>query len=165
MQRRERLLARARNVCRDRSDAEDLVQETLVRFIQTFEKVVVPPDPRSCESWMMTTLINLFYGQCRKRKVQEENAKEPSLSNELVTPLEPSAGSVFDVVTSEHLAKALPLLSPKLRETFVLHAEGKSYQEIAQAFGVPVGTVAKRLYDARAKLRELLQRFISPEVH
>ena len=113
MQRRERLLARAMNVCRDRSDAEDLVQETILRFIQTFEKVAVPPDPRSCESWMMTTLINLFYGQCRKRKVQEERAREPGLSNELVTPEEPQVGSVCDVVTTEHVAQALPLLSPK----------------------------------------------------
>lgn len=160
MQRRPLLLMRAKNVCRNATDAEDLVQDTIVRFMQSFGSVAVPPDARQCEAWMMRTLQNLFIDQCRKRKVQELGAKEPSLSNELAPPA--AAGDpVFDAITHEQIAEALDGLSPKLRETFKLHLAGKKYHEITAILGVPMGTVAKRIHDARAKLQKLLTR-LSP---
>jgi RNA polymerase sigma factor (sigma-70 family) len=157
-QRRGRLLARARNLCRNADDAEDLVQETVFRFLLHQKAKAEPPDPRSCEAWMMTTLAHLFFGQCRKRKVQEAGAKEPSLNNELVPPPDLSAEPAYDALTSGEISEALHMLSPKLRETFEMHASGKKYHEIARFFGIPVGTVGKRLADARAKLRELLKK-------
>jgi RNA polymerase sigma-70 factor (ECF subfamily) len=156
MQRRTLLVMRAKNVCRNVSDAEDLVHETIVRFMQFFGSVAVPPDPRQCEAWMMRALQNLFVDQCRKRNIQEQRAKEPSLSNELA-PQEPAGDPVFDAITSEQIAEALDKLSPKLRETFKLHLAGKKYHEITEILGIQMGTVAKRLHDARAKLHELLK--------
>jgi RNA polymerase sigma-70 factor (ECF subfamily) len=157
MQRRPLLLMRAKNVCRNPSDAEDLVQETMIRFIQSFGSVAMPPEARLCEAWMMRVVNNLFIDQCRKRKVQELGAKEPSLNNELATQ-EPVGDSVFDEITPEQIAEALDNLSPKLRETFKLHLSGKKYHEIAELLSIPMGTVAKRMHDARAKLHELLKR-------
>ena len=52
------------------------------------------------------------------------------------------------------LDAALARLSPKLRTTFVLFAEaGLSYKEIAEAQGVPIGTVMSRIHEARHKLQ------------
>jgi RNA polymerase sigma-70 factor (ECF subfamily) len=159
IQRRPLLFMRAKNVCRDATDAEDLVQETIVRFMQSFGSVAVPPDPRQCEAWMMRVLQNLFIDQCRKRKVQ--GVKEPSESNEVAAP-EPAADPVFDAITPEQLAEALDNLSPKLRETFKLHLAGKKYLEMTEILGIPMGTVAKRMHDARAKLQKLLERLRPP---
>jgi RNA polymerase sigma-70 factor (ECF subfamily) len=164
-QHRAWLLAKARNMCRNATDAEDLVQETLLRFIQTFEKLEALPPERTCAAWLVTTVTNLFYMQCRKQRVQAQGARDPLLSEEAVVELEPAAPQSGDTLSQEQFAEALQKLSPKIRVTFELHAAGKKYQEIAQSLGVPVGTVAKRLYDARAKLREFLQSSFSSWVH
>ncbi len=160
-QRREWLLAQALNVCRNRTDAEDLVQEALLRFIQSFEKAEVL-SPERCEAWLITTLTNLFRDQCRKRKIQENGAKELSLKDEAEVQ-DPAAPPVYDSITPEEFARALDGLSPKLRATFEMHASGMKYQDIARAQDIPTGTVGKRLRDARMKLRELLQR--NKEMH
>jgi RNA polymerase sigma-70 factor (ECF subfamily) len=164
-QRRKWLVAQARKLCRDASDAEDLVQETLLRFIQTFEKVERLPSDRTYEAWMVTTLTNLFYDQCRKRKVQAQGAQDPRLSEEAVVMPEPPTTEAYDTVTDEQFTEALKSLSPKIRATYELHAQGKTYQEIAQTLDIPVGTVGKRLSDARTKLRDYLKRYTKTGVH
>ncbi len=164
-QQRAWLLAKARNMCRNATDAEDLVQETILRFIQTFERAEPLPTERACAAWLVTTLTNLFYMQCRKQRVQEQSARDPLLSEEAVVTPEPPTPGAGDTVTNEQFAQALQKLSPKVRTTFEMHAAGKKYQDIANSLGVPVGTVAKRLHDARAKLREVLQSSFSSWVN
>lgn len=163
-QRRSWLLAHAKGVCRNGSDAEDLVQESILRFVQFFEKVPVAPNEKSCEAWLVRALTNLFYDQCRKRKVQEHGARELSLGGEAEAP-QPAAQPAFDSITDEHFSQALQSLGPKVRETYALHAAGMKYQDISRKLDVPIGTVAKRLHDAREKLRELLKRHTTPGVH
>jgi RNA polymerase sigma factor (sigma-70 family) len=157
-QRRKWLVIQAMTVCRNASDAEDLVQEASLRFIQRHAEILSPQNERSCEAWMVTTLTHLFYDQCRRKKVQAQGAQDPHLREEAVVTLEPPSEEIYDTLTDEQFAEALKVLSPKIRETFELHAAGKQYQDIARIQGIPVGTVAKRLHDARAKLREVLQR-------
>jgi RNA polymerase sigma-70 factor (ECF subfamily) len=152
-------------VCRNATDAEDLVQETLLRFMLAFEGREVLPNARTCEAWMVTTLSNLFYDQCRKRKVQARGAMDPGISGEDLVEHEPASMPVYDTVTDEQFAQALQCLSPKLREAFELHVAGKKYQDIARILGVQLGTVAKRLHDARAKLREHLLPYTHQGMH
>jgi RNA polymerase sigma-70 factor (ECF subfamily) len=156
-QRRSWLLAQARLMCRNDNDAEDLVQETLLRFIQAFAQVETLPSSRLCEGWLVTTLTHLFYDQCRKKKVQEQRHREPNASDEALAAPEPDAVPVYDTITDEQFAQALHTLSPKLQATLELHAAGKKYHEIARLLGIQMGTVAKRLHDARAQLRKLFQ--------
>jgi len=164
-QHRAWLLAQANNLCRNATDAEDLVQEVLLRFIQNFGQVESLPNERSCEAWLVTTLTHLFYDQCRRRRVQAQGAQDPHLNNEIVEVHEPASRPVYDTLTDEQFAQALQTLSPKMRATFELHASGKKYQDIARSLGIPVGTVSKRLHDARARLREFLLQHINPGVH
>jgi RNA polymerase sigma-70 factor (ECF subfamily) len=158
--RRSWLMAQATKLCRSASDAEDLVQETSLRFIQRYAELMSPQSDRSCEAWLATTLTHLFYDQCRRRKVQAQGVQDPHLLEEaLVTP-EPPSPEVYDTLTAAQFAEALEqALSPKIRATFMLHAAGMPYQDISRSQGIPVGTVAKRLHDARAKLRDFLQRY------
>ncbi|HYO54797.1 RNA polymerase sigma factor [Archangium sp.] len=160
------LLAQANHLCRNATDAEDLVQDTLLRFIQNFGQVEALPNERSCEAWLVTTLTHLFYDQCRRRRVQAQGAKDPHLSNEAVVETdEPGSRPVYDSLTDEQFSEALQALSPKMRATFELHAAGKKYQDIARSLGIPVGTVSKRLHDARARLREFLLQHIQSGVN
>jgi RNA polymerase sigma-70 factor (ECF subfamily) len=159
------LLAQANNLCRNTTDAEDLVQDTLLRFIQTFGQVEALPSERSCEAWLVTTLSHRFYDQCRRQRVQAQGAKDPHLRNEVVEAPGSDSRPVYDTLTDEQFSEALQTLSPKMRATFELHAAGKKYQDIARSLDIPVGTVSKRLHDARARLREFLLRHIHSGVN
>jgi RNA polymerase sigma-70 factor (ECF subfamily) len=97
--------------------------------------------------------------------VQTQGAQDPRLSEEAVVMPEPPTQEVYDTISDEQFSQALRTLSPKIRDTFEQHAAGKKYQDIAQAQGIPVGTVAKRLHDARAKLRAFLQRYTKAGVN
>ncbi|MFY0567840.1 RNA polymerase sigma factor [Archangium lansingense] len=158
MQRQSRLMKQAKNLCGNDADAEDLVQETILRFIQEFgDKENLPPIP-SGEAWLVRTLSNLFFGQCRKLRARVNGARDPALSMEA---READPAPAYDAITSEQFSEALGTLKPKIRETFELRAAGLTYEDIANQLGVPVGTVKKRLHDARKRLREYLQTFLT----
>jgi RNA polymerase sigma-70 factor (ECF subfamily) len=60
-----------------------------------------------------------------------------------------------------HIQMALNKLPPKLRSAVVLHdIEGLAYDEIAQAEGVPLGTVKSRIFNARVALRQHLRPYL-----
>ncbi|SEK55596.1 RNA polymerase sigma-70 factor, ECF subfamily [Stigmatella aurantiaca] len=150
------LLAQTLRWCRDRQEAEDIVQEALLRFLQTFPEDAGLPHPGACEAWLRTTAMRLFYDQCRRRQLQARWVEEAGWSGTGAATEPPGAWPVYDTLTDAQLGEAIHALSPKLRTTFELHAAGQKYQDIAQALGLSLGTVSKRLYDARAKLHKLL---------
>lgn len=159
------LLAQARNVCRNAIDAEDLVQETLLRFIQKSELNALPSEEH-WEGWLVRTLSNLFMDLCRRRKVQQRGAADPSISDGVVVLPGQPPPSIYDSITDEQFAQAVQeALTPVLRETFVMHMAGKKISEIGRFFGIPEGTVRKRLHDSRLKLRESLRRYVPSGVH
>jgi RNA polymerase sigma-70 factor (ECF subfamily) len=155
-QRRGWLLAQARNMCRYEMDAEDLVQEVFLRFIQSFAQQEALPSERSCEAWLATTLTRLFYDQCRRRTVRERKMKDLRWSGEDMVVQKDDSLPVYDSLTDEQWSQAFQALSPKLRATLELYAAGRRYEDIARTLEIGIGTVAKRMFDARTKLRELL---------
>jgi RNA polymerase sigma factor (sigma-70 family) len=161
MQRQSRLMAQAMNLCGDETDAKDLVQEVILRFMQEFSKKdPFPPAPIG-EAWLVKTLSNLFLGQCRRLRARMNGARDLALSAEA---REAAPAPAYESITSEQFSEALATLSPKLRETLKLREAGKKYEEIASLLGIPVGTVKKRLHDARTQLREYLQTFLPPGI-
>jgi len=157
--RRRWLIAQARQLCRNPADAEDLVQETILRFLATFGQLAQLPSESVCANWLVTTLTNCFYDQLRKQRTRERSATEPSLQAATVEP-EPPERSIYERISDEQFTSAVKALSPVARSTFELHARGRKYKEIASELGVLEGTVAKRLHDARSKLRRLLEPLI-----
>jgi RNA polymerase sigma factor (sigma-70 family) len=154
------LLNKAFAICRNRTDAEDLVQEAALRFLKTFANVRSLPSDNLLEAWLITTMTNCFFDQCRKRRVEKQRALDLALENMTValhTPPKP----LYDGISDEDFSTVMKKLSPALRATFELRASGLRYHEIAQAQGIPIGLVGKRLSDARRRLLEML----SPLVH
>jgi RNA polymerase sigma-70 factor, ECF subfamily len=154
------LLARARGLCRDTTDAEDLVQEACLRFVRSAPVDKLDAD-EAREAWLIKTMTNCFYDLCRKRKAEKRGEGDPGLEKlSMAQPEEPKAP--YEDVTDEMFAEAMDKLSPKLRETFKLRAVGLKHREIAAKQGISMGLVAKRLHDAGKKLRKLLS-VSSPE--
>jgi RNA polymerase sigma-70 factor (ECF subfamily) len=165
--RRKWLLDQASAICRNAVDAEDLVQETFMRFYQAFDKKEIPPNDRACEAWLAKTLVHFFYDQCRRRKVQLLGVLAEELDSHGERPVaqEAASPSVYDMITDSQIAQALQSLSPKLRATLELYLAGMKYEDIARALDIPIGTVGKRMHDAKVKLRGVLEVHYPAERH
>jgi RNA polymerase sigma-70 factor, ECF subfamily len=142
---------------RDRTEAEDLVQETCVRAIQAMGNL--RPDS-NVKGWLFTILRNIWLNRLRRRqaspKMVELDVDESTAQIAVEASKDPYALYVSKV-EREQVREAIQQLSKEFREVIVLREYGDlSYQEIAGVLGCPAGTVMSRLGRARSKLRSLL---------
>jgi RNA polymerase sigma-70 factor (ECF subfamily) len=173
MKARPWLLSQARRMCAH-SDAEDLVQDVCLRFTNAFQANPLP-DGRSCTAWLATSMHNSFISYLRRMDVRKRAQRDPAYPGYVINlpdPLIPDDGESggegqMKEVTDEMLEAAVRALSPKRRAVFEANVEGKSYDEIAELLGITRGAVAKRLHDARHRLRKALERRLAqrPKEH
>jgi RNA polymerase sigma-70 factor, ECF subfamily len=151
------VLARvARRLTRDAHDAEDLVQDTLVRAYRAFDRF----DGRHPRAWLLTILRNRFYSESRRRRpdlLDDEVAQRlPGRDHDgrRDGTEEQALRHGFDPIVRAALAQ----LSANHRAVIgLVDLDGLTYQEAADMLGVPVGTVMSRLHRARAKVRTELE--------
>jgi RNA polymerase sigma-70 factor, ECF subfamily len=144
---------------RNRSEAEDLLQETYVRALGAMGRLRTGSNVKS---WLFTILRNIWFKQLRQQRVAKLVAMdgEESAMDIAETGKEPYT---FYVSTMEHeqVREAIQQLPLDFREVILLREfEELSYQEIATILDCPAGTVMSRLARARAKLRTLLSAVI-----
>jgi RNA polymerase sigma-70 factor, ECF subfamily len=155
--RRSWLLGRAQSLCGTRADAEDLVQETFLRFTSMFPEDSALPDTWPCAAWLISTMTHCYFDECRRRRVRERSATEPSLCQRDVQEAPDSVNLLpSSLVSTEELKRAIQRLGECARQAMVLYLDGRAHREIALELGISPGAVAKRLYDARLQLRRLL---------
>ncbi len=132
-----------------RSDAQDLVQETLLRALASFGAF---QDTGAVRAWLFTILRNAARNRWR------EAARHPSEPLQADAPAAEPPGEVPDwrSFSAEDLEALLPQLSPAAREIVALRdLHGVPYKDIATALDCPVGTVMSRLHRGRSELRRL----------
>lgn len=146
-----------------REDAEDLVQETLVRALPALRRF---EGRARLSTYLVRALGNLWKNRLRSRKrsrlVDWFRAGGRRDDEEAAGPDPPAdAPSAQERLEAEERAvevrRAVEALDPTRRLTLLLReVEEMSYEEIAEVTGVPVGTVRSRLARAREELRKLL---------
>ncbi len=150
---------------RNLADAEDLVQDTLVkayRFFDTFAQGT------NCKAWLFKIMKNKFINGFRKRSREPKRVEfekvEATLRAEV--PADGGLGDAHDVehafeeLVEDEIKEALDQLPFEFRMVTVLSdVEGFSYEEIAEAMECPVGTVRSRLSRARKFLQKKLYAF------
>ncbi|MCG6927240.1 MAG: sigma-70 family RNA polymerase sigma factor [Acidobacteria bacterium] len=132
-------------------DAEDLVQETMLRAHRSFDRYRPGTNARA---WLFTILHRLRTDALRRRGRRPETV-------ELLDDGPPVAPAHEAALTSGHeeIARALAGLPESFRAAVVLRdVEEYSYAEIAKMLDVPVGTVMSRIHRGRALLRKALGR-------
>jgi RNA polymerase sigma-70 factor, ECF subfamily len=142
---------------RDRTDAEDLVQETCMRAVKAIESLETGSNAKS---WLFTILRNIWLNQVRQRraapKIVELDVDESTLGMAVESSKDPHALYVSKV-ERDQVREAIQQLPDEFREIIVLREyEELSYQEIATLLDCPAGTVMSRLGRALSKLRSLL---------
>ena len=133
-------------------DAQDLVQEALIRVRKGLERY----EPGSLEGWLARIVTNVFLDEVRRRKRRPADALPDDPDR--VLPGAPGADEVSTELSVEVQA-ALASLPPEFRVPVVLcDVADQSYEQIASALGVPIGTVRSRLHRGRRMLRAALTK-------
>ena len=143
---RDRMIALAFGIVRERAEAEDCAQEILLR---AFDKMPILASESEFSAWLYRLAIN--YCLDRKRKLD----RRQTISHAAPQP-EPHARFDAQIETRLALERALDELSESARLTLMLREWHElNYEEIAQITNVPVGTVKSRLNHARREFRRV----------
>lgn len=146
----------------DPNDAEDLVQDTIVkayRFFSSYEKGT------NAKAWMFRILKNSFINNYRKtsKKPSQVDFDEVSSYYESIraerTETSDLENLIFREMMDDDLSNALTCLPEDFRTVVLLcDVEGYTYEEIANMLDVPIGTIRSRLHRGRNLLKtELLE--------
>ena len=142
------LRAFAKSLCGNADQADDLVQDTLVKAWKSQDRF----EPGSnLKAWLFTILRNTFLSERRKRKYEVEDRDGQLSSHVGVNGAQSGHMDLID------FSKAFETLPAEQKEALILvGAEGFSYEEAAGMCGCAVGTIKSRVNRARVKLTELL---------
>lgn len=163
------LYSAALRLTRNDRDAEDLVQDTMLRayrFFDTFEAGT------NCKAWLFRILTNVFCNRYREREREREilnEAESSDVNREQFTAGEVPTGSdvesaLLGRIVSEDVERALAEVPQDFRLAVILaDLEDFSYKEIADIMGCPAGTVMSRLYRGRKILQRLLYDYAVEE--
>lgn len=152
----------ALRLTRSREEAEDLAQEAIVRAYEAFDRF----DGSNFKAWMLRIVTNLYINKYRAR---QRGPQLNSLDDEAAVEPVAAEGEIpdrilFDNAVGAEVEEALAKVPLDFRTAVILSdIEGLSYQEIADATDVPIGTVRSRLARGRAMLRRFLQDFAMKE--
>src|SRR5688572_8661786 len=158
------LMALATRLTRTRAEAEDLVQDTLVKALRAREQYRTETNLRA---WLLKILRNTFLNAYRRqnleRRVLDGPEKDPLAAGwigaaSLRAMRDPDTNRLHSQLERQ-LKDAIDELPPDFRMTVLLaDVEELSYREIADAMQCPVGTVMSRLHRGRKLLQGRLQQ-------
>jgi RNA polymerase sigma-70 factor, ECF subfamily len=136
------------------SDAEDIVQETVYKFVLFLESI----DSEKASSWLFRVALNQYYDLCRRQKRQIVVSDENNfLQDDMSLPEE----YIGQQEMKQEIDKVLNQLKPLYKNLLLLKYELElSYEEIADMLDLKIGTVKTYLFRAREKFKEMYGREI-----
>jgi RNA polymerase sigma-70 factor, ECF subfamily len=156
----------ARWLARPPADADDIVQEAILRAYRSFEGF----RGDDAKPWLLAIVRNCFFtavGQARQR--MSVPLPEESAANDDAALIDESPDPELAVLRADQrrkLDQVVAALPQEFREVLILREmEDLSYREIAQVTGSPIGTVMSRLARARALLKETWLRDVEGVRH
>ncbi len=156
------LYASAVRLTRNERNAEDLVQDTVMRAWRFFDKFERGTNFRAWIFKILTnTFINGYRKDSRERSLQDESERQSVearfFSSDLTEQAQNPEDHLLRRVMSQDVIKAIDSLAIDFRMVVVLaDLQEFSYKEIADILNVPVGTVMSRLFRGRKQLQKML---------
>jgi len=159
----------ARRLTHDPLRAEDLVQETFLRALRGRDAFRL--QPFGMRPWLLRIMHNQHYSQSERERRQPvpldgehlESASQSSSHGNAHSPPPPLSEASFEGM-DEKLVRALDALPVEYQVVLMLWAiDGLAYKEIAEAVGIPIGTVMSRLHRARQRLSDQLKSYARSE--
>ncbi|MCK5705169.1 MAG: RNA polymerase sigma factor, partial [Cyclobacteriaceae bacterium] len=140
----------ALRLTRDMEDANDLLQETLLKAFSNREKYT---DGTNFKAWMYTIMKNTFitnYQRMMRKNTFIDSTDNLHYINSSSASIENSAYSKFAMTDID---KAIEKLNDVYKAPFMMHFSGFKYHEIADKLDIPIGTVKNRIHIARKELK------------
>jgi RNA polymerase sigma-70 factor (ECF subfamily) len=155
---------------RARAEAEDAVQDAVVRAFRAFHQL----EGQAAKPWLLAIVRNVCYRRMQERRrhgnvISLDEAMTPGSlgrSDEAALTATGPSPEQASMLNSDRslLSKAIESLPPVFREVIVMREfEELAYQEIANVIGAPIGTVMSRLSRAREELRARVTRLMNEE--
>ncbi len=147
----------ARWLTRNEADAEDIVQESYLRALNSFESFQPGNNGRA---WLLKIVRNTWHTWMRKNCPREMVGDQDAAEQAVATDLDPEA-TLLKKANSEQVRQAIEELPSVYREVLILRElEGFSYKEISSIIDAPLGTVMSRLSRAREELHSRLSHLM-----
>lgn len=164
---RKQIFSVAFGITLDAEESRDIVQDV---FFQVYRSILDFRGDASLSTWLHRITVNRCLNWKRRwaRRFQWLNRiggnGEAPENDEPASDLPSPEKRMVDAQTRQQIDSALKKLPDQVRTVFVLRElEGLSYEEIAYATGIKLGTVRSRLFHARRQLRSLLQPVVAEE--
>jgi RNA polymerase sigma-70 factor (ECF subfamily) len=147
---------------RNRADAEDLVQDTMLKAYSQFCSF---REGTHLAAWLFRIMYNTWinnYRKTRRRPIEQLSAEitdwqQPAQLRHAPAGCRSAEVQALEVLPDRQITEALGVLPEILRMTlYYADVGGYRYREIAQIMDVPIGTVMSRLHSARRRLRASL---------
>ncbi len=150
------LKAYALYLTQDREDANDLLQETYLKAFANYQKFTADTN---LKGWLYTIMKNTFINNYR-RMVKRNTFLDKTDNSFYIDSVSFSKSNDGEVsMALQDMNKAISLLPHDLREAFMMNYRGYKYQEIADHFAIPIGTVKTRIHLARQVLKKRLKTY------
>ncbi|MCX2929852.1 sigma-70 family RNA polymerase sigma factor [Mycobacterium sp. CVI_P3] len=147
------LYRRAVGYTKNSADAEDLVQDTMMKAFNAFDML---REDTHFLAWLLRIMRNTWISNYRARLRRPAESLVGELDDGTECALSAEA-QVFRQLLDPDLSAALSALSTEMRETlYWVAVEGMTYREAADIMGVPEGTVMSRMHRGRTSMRRAL---------
>lgn len=146
----------ALKLTKDSEDANDLMQETMMKAYVNREKF---SEGTNLKAWLYTIMKNTFitnYQRMVRRNTFIDTTDNLHYINSSDVRIENHAYGSF---TMKDINKAIDKLSDTYKMPFVMHFRGFKYHEIAERLSIPIGTVKNRIHIARKELKSYLRGY------
>lgn len=144
----------ALRLTKDSEDANDLLQDTLVKAFLNRDKYA---DGTNLKAWLYTIMKNTFitnYQRMVRRNTFIDTTDNLHFINSSESLVENNAYSQFAM---EDINGAIDSLEDTFKNPFMMYFNGFKYHEIAQKLNIPIGTVKNRIHIARKELKDKLK--------
>lgn len=144
----------ALKLTRDMDDANDLLQDTMVKAFTNKDKFT---DGTNLKAWLYTIMKNTFitnYQRMIRRGTFVDTTENLHFLNSGSAVIE---NGVFGDFTMKDITKAIDKLDEVYKSPFLMHYRGFKYHEIAVKLNIPIGTVKNRIHIARKILKDDLK--------
>jgi RNA polymerase sigma factor (sigma-70 family) len=136
-------------------DAEDLVQDTMLKALANQDKF---QEGTNLKGWLYTIMKNIFINKYRravKSKIFNDDTEGQYYINSATSLTSRNEGE--SSLMLKDISNAISSLSQKLRDPFMMSYTGYKYEEIASQLHLPLGTVKVRIHNARQTLMKNLK--------
>lgn len=146
----------AMKLTRDAEDADDLMQETMLKAITNRDKF---SEGTNLKAWLYTIMKNTFITQYHRMVRRNTFIDTTDNLHYLNSPNHVTSNGASSSFAMEDIFEAIENLKNEYREPFMMHFKGFKYHEIADYLQIPIGTVKNRIHIARKFLKDELAMY------